>query len=509
MAGGSHIIVELDHDQFSAVQVVVAGGKTRVKSWTIASRPQSIDVGDTGAMGAWIADCLRDANIGRSRVTLSLSRRDVVLKRLTLPGASEVGRADLTNMVSLQMTRQLTVALDGTAFDYLVLPSGGSNRDAMVLAGALPGERLEWCQALCRAAGLKVRRITLRAFGSAALVGASPVGLGETVIVIAASPASVEFLVIDGGSVAFVRSADIARLAPNADYEAQVRRIAVEAKRTWMSYRVSRESGEIDRLVVLGDDELAQQTARVCSESLDIPADVLGPASGVELPKGLSSDDASALMPLIGLASLDARAVLDFAHPRKAPDTASSRRQLAMLTMLGLIVLGGGGYVLGDGELSRLRSTLKGEKARRSELSAQYGQLYAEQARLEHMKQWASAQTDWLAHLAWISEHLPDPAQGQLDTIRASVAYEPAFVPDGKGAISGDWPTRRLVNVTLNATAKVPGLLAQVRESLLADSVYQVDTIGPDAGNAIHLNMRSTLRTPQPEIKSPDAEGTP
>jgi len=178
--------------------------------------------------------------------------------------------------------------------------------------------------------------------------------------------------------------------------------------------------------------------------------------------------------------------------------------------MLGLIVLGGGGYVLGDGELSRLRSTLKGEQARRSELSAQYGQLYIDQGRLEHMEQWASAQTDWLAHLAWISEHLPDPAQGQLDTIRGSVAYEPAFVPDGKGAISGDWPTRRMVSVTINATAKVPGLLARVRESLLAGGVYEVDTIGPDTVIPIRLDMRTTLRAPEDAGGSPPAgEGTP
>lgn len=503
-------ILELDHDRLSAVQVSGSGTAIRLIASVIALRPTDVDVGDAQAMGAWIARTLGEAGFKPARATLSLSRRDIVLKRLSLPGADELGRAELASMVQLQMGRQMTVALEGTSFDYLVLHNP-RDEGAAVLAGAMPGDRLAWCKAMAKSAGLRLERITLRAFGIAALVSASQLEGDSAGLIIASSPGSVEFVIVQLGQILFARSADIPRPDPDATPEQLARlieRVAVEAKRTWMSYRVSQNAAEIDTVLVLGADPFATQVAESCSEALELSSRSVDPI-GDENPAS------AALLPLVGLASAEASGVLNFVDPRKAPDVAASRRQLAMLVMLILIIVGGGAWVLGSGRLDRLKGELAREQDRRAELSAQYGRLYTEQARLAHLDQWLSSRTDWLAHLRWISDHLPDPKEGQLDSIRGSVAYAPSFVPDGKGPISGTWPVQRSIALTIKSTARVSGLLAKVREQLLSEGLYAVDTIGPDTVGSINLELR-TNRDPsdepkpiQPDPAQPEPESSP
>ena len=116
---------------------------------------------------------------------IAAPRGEVVLKRLRLPKTTGAGDAELAGMVRLQMARQLTMAIEGTAIDYVTIESGargvageapttapGSAGTLDVLAAALPADRMQWYVAMAEAAGCSIERVGLRASGAAATASA-------------------------------------------------------------------------------------------------------------------------------------------------------------------------------------------------------------------------------------------------------------------------------------------------------------------------------------------------
>jgi hypothetical protein len=221
--------IDLDAGRLVAASIVVEGTRARVRALDVSA---TTDVSDAEAVGRWLRDRLDGAKIGRSGVTHVVPRGEVVLKSLTLPpGAAD--EAELAAMVRLQLSRQLTMSVDGTAIDFEVESVSEGGRDggrgaesgdgvvvggagsSVVMAGAVPSDRVEWWKVVMQGAQARVAQTRLKAFGAAALVAGVEHGAAgdgtedEVVLVVAPGASTVDFVGVRRGRVVSTRSAAI------------------------------------------------------------------------------------------------------------------------------------------------------------------------------------------------------------------------------------------------------------------------------------------------------------
>jgi hypothetical protein len=367
---------------------------------------------------------------------------------------------------------------------------------------------MAWCSAVADAADAKIDRLGLSSAGAAAyLAGASQRRAGPVMGVSVGSRA-VEFVVVEDGQLAFARSADVGAAGDGA--EPLVQRIAVEAKRTWMSYRVGEGSAEVDAVVVAGAGPLAEEVGRKCGEALEMTWEVARPPAGVRLPEGMPEADRLMAAPLIGLLVEESlgRPTLDFAHPRKAPDLAAARRQRVLLAAFGLIVVGGGAYVYANHDLNLLRGRLNDASAKGATLRSEYNTYLKDHARLSHLQQWTKAKVDWIAHVRWLTDQMPDPRQALMDGIAGQLKAAVTLTPKDEWYDKAGWSLQQQAAFSVQGHTKVADISRSLRERLLAPQIYQVETKGadtPDQFQYVLTTSRATPEAPAPTEKPPKA----
>ena len=512
MANRGNIIgIDLDHTHLCAVMVSVSRDCVTVNKWLEAERPESVDPGEAQAVGEWIGRELRTAGISRGRVVFSVPRGDVVLKRIVLPAGESGSEADLAGMVHLQMNRQLAVGLEGTAIDYMATgPSPEPGGTWTVLAGALPGDRLHWLEAVAKAAGLKIERLGIRSAGAAALLAAASHRHEGPLLVIWLGWTSAEFTIVENGQPVFARATDMPRPGreTTAD-ESYANRVAVEAKRTWMSYRMTRESAEIEAVAVLSETELGESVAMRCGEALEMQAEQVGYPKSVSLPRDMAPVDRSVMAPLIGLVAerVIAAPTLDFANPRKAPDVAAVKRQRVLLAALAMIVICGVVYIFTSGQLASLEAQVEQAARHKKQRYGVVVEFLREDARLEHLEHWSQIEVDWLAHLRWLSEQMPDPRTAQLDQIHGSLEAAVQFEAKGdkRRYRDGQWRHGQLASFSLDARVRDRTVANDFRARLLASNLYEVDNKGPDLPNRFGFSLKTRRFSP---VESPTQNGT-
>jgi Tfp pilus assembly PilM family ATPase len=495
------VAISIDHDRLVALAAAV-GDSVKVESWHTAPFPADLNLKDAAAVGRWLGTELERAKIPRSKVVFSVPRGEVVLKRLRLPTAVE---AELAGMVQLQMAKQMTMASEGTAVDFVPLSSRepGAEASMSVLAAALPGDQMAWYRTVAKAAGCKIERLALRASGLAALLTDASQRHTGSILGVSAGWGSVEFVVVDQGELVFVRAADFGLASVAGDEHAFAQRVAVEVKRTWMSHRVTENTAEVDAVMVAGEGKLASELAERCGEALEMAWKVAPLPGKLDVSNLITEADKLAAAPLMGLlleCGSD-RPAIDFAHPRKAPDLGAMRRQRVLAAALGLIVVGGASYVFASGELATLKKQVKVEKEQATRLRTQYSEMLKEDARLQHLEKWTAAEFDWLAHTRWISETMPDTKQAQLQELTGGLAAEVEFVPKDGGYTPTGWQLRQVAKINLEGRTQQRQTANDLREKLLGSAVYQVETKGADVQDQFRLELVTTR--PRPEDQPP------
>lgn len=493
MTGRTLIAIDLDGDRLGAVCAVVTGSKVTVRSWRRARRPERIDPADAAGIGGWIAEELRQADMPRVGVVLAVHRGEVVLKRISLP-RSESGRAqDLAGMVRLQMARQMTVPMEGTAVDYVQISDDGrfveegeaaAGAGAItVLAGALPGERFGWLKSMAEAGGLKIARVGLRASGAAAILAEASRARSGPLLGVVPGLGTTEFVIVADGRLVFARAAEVGLPETGDELDGYAEKIVVEARRTWMSYRVGRDSGEVEAVAVVAEGRIADVVGKRCGEALEMPVERFKMPAAVETPERLSEFDRCLLAPLIGLLaeSVLAQASLDFANPRRAPDLAARKRQRVLLGVFGSIVVGGGLYVGASYDLSRLAAKVEAAKDRKASLEQNYVELQLTEARLNSMQAWTQPKIDWLAHARWLSAQLPDPHEAQIDELSGDMNAGVSFLttPDHSYA-NGRFSSYQEARLELKGHVGQRDIANAIRGKLMASDAYRVDSPGPD-----------------------------
>lgn len=504
---GAHIVFEVDGSTLSAAKVDVRAGGVTVKAWHSETCPPTVDAHDERAMLEWASSTLKGWRLGRGRVVCCVPRAEVVLKRLHLSGAGSASDDDRAGIVALQMGRQLSLSMQDPAIDYVPIRDAADEALLDVIAGAIPGARLQWLRTLASGAGLKLTRAGLRSESVGALVaGASPEESGA-VLGVSLGVATTDFVIVENGELRFARAADAGRFG--ADVEAYARQVAVEAKRTWMSYRMGASSVEIDQAVVLGSGDAADAVAQQCAHELEVPSQTLDCPPMVSFDESIPTDHRRACMPLVGLLAQESLGTqtMNFARPRKAADRGASTRQRSLLGVLGVIVLVGAAYLFAQGDLARLERQKKNLRGEQGQILETYMDELRLQARAEHAEHFAEAQVDWISHLAWLSETMPDPHDAIVNQIRAtlqsSVTFTPRVVEDAQGRravryLGGRWTHAQQMSAVIDGQVKERSIADDLRDRLLDSGIYMVDTRGPDDESSFSFELTTTVAEPMP-----------
>lgn len=509
-----HVVVELDGDRLSAVCADVKNDGILLRRWHSATCPKDVDATDEKALLAWAGAQLKAWKLGNAGATFGVPRAEVVLKRLHLTGAGDASEADLAGIVALQMSRQLSLAMQDPVFDFVSLggESSGSSRD--VLAAALPGSRLEWLRSLAKAGGLRLQRVALRAEGVATLVANGAPDEAGAVLGIGIGASTTEFVVVDDGELQFARAAEIAKGHSDPDVFAE--QVAVEMKRTWMSYRMSSDSSDVERVLVLGSREVSALVATRCARELDVDATVVAQPEFVAATDDIGEEERLQALPLVGLLAqkLVGTSQLDFAHPRRVPDRSVAIRRRAMLAVLGAIVLAGIGYVLAEGELHRLERRKDHLQGQWNELRSEYADALRRDARAAHAENYVEAGADWISHIRWLSDAMPDPSDALVDQVRASLAASVTFRPrvtesDGRRVVQysgGTWSHAQSMAILIEGRVRDRATADELRDKLINSGVYVVDTRGADAEDRFSFQLTTTEPDPLHESAADDIE---
>ena len=502
--------LEIDRDRICAVQADVQRHRVAVRAWCCADRPDEIDPSNAEAVGGWVARELARSGMPRRGAVIVVQRAEVVLKRFILTVDEQWRDEDLVSMVRLQISRQIPVPMEGTAVDFVQLPQSVSptapgadeqqGRVVRVLAGALPGDRLNWIRETAKRGGLGVSRIGLRASGAAAVFAETSIAHDGPILGVAPGAASTECVIVENGRLLFARAVDLP-LPDDADMLADyAQQVAVEAKRTWMAYRANPDSSEVHAVSVLGHGPVAHDIGRVCAAELEMPYERLRLSAAIEFPPEMTDWERSVALPLIGLMaeSVFTETTLDFLHPRHAPDRAATRRQRALLGVLAAVLVFGSFGAFGWLRLGDLEDRQQNLEDTLGRARVSHAKFVVESARLSHLERWIQPSVDWVAHLAWLSDHLPSTQEARLDGFGGVMDGEVVFtLPRGvRDITSGRWSSSQSVEISLGGPAVSRDIADQFRERLLGSNVYRVDTRGADVADSFQLLLHTSLGSP-------------
>lgn len=497
---GAYVLIDLSRDGMAAAAVKAGPKSLTVQRVATGSRTDPSTAPEE--VGPWLRQALRDAGIATTRAIFAAPRGDVVLKVLELPTVGIQGETEICEAVRLQMSRQLTMPIEDSIIDSLTLEAGEDARMTNVLVGAIHRERVSWYREVARHAGLKLAGVRLRSGGIARLTS----GLEGPVLVIAGGLDTTDYVVADRGRVLFARSVELKHAIPEVAIPLMreegsepepdlAQRTAVEAKRTWMSYRVSQRAEDVRAILVMGCGSGAGEVCARCRALLDLPARSLDLPESVKVRPNLDPDTLGTFLPLIGLGAPSVNpGGLDFLNPRRPPDLGARRRQLVLAGIFGLIVVGGAGYLYRQDRLDALNAVKSARQSQLDDLAGEYRRYLVERARAENIRRWNAMDADWVGHLSWLSERLPDPRVSLADRVNMALAGEVKY--EGRSFPGGQWSSVNRVAIDVSGKVNDRSIALTLRERLLEAGLFTVVNRGPDVADRYNYELTTNYLSP-------------
>lgn len=496
------IAIDLSSDQFTAVHLTASHSGVKVGARVTTDIPADIEPSDDEWLGKWMARTLDENRFGRAPVVFVVPRQSVGLKHLALPST----RVDeLPGMVAIKMAGQLPFPAAGSIIDYAVLSERAGESE--VMAAAVRHELTDRYRALAKAGGLKIDRIALRPLATAALAAdLSRHRSGSLLAIDLRRYGEVELVVICDGQVRFARATEVIAASEKVDRHEEARRLATEAKRSWMSYRATEESPDVEHILIIGSDGLAGGVASEVRSALGRPTEVL-----LSHPKVTGETSTlGAIWPLvgIGLERVEGLDNVNFFQPKQAPDLAAFRRQRVLGGIAAAVVVLGVAWTVANFHLRRLQGELDALDSTAREEWPDYLQFERTRLRLEHLARWEKARFDWLDHLAFISENLPATSQVILGSFGASMS-DPVIRWK-----AGEWSAPVVsAQFQFNGAAVSRPIADAVRLAFVDEHLYETTPVGTDTSSndktyieAFALRLGTLRSSPYPDGVRPSAQ---
>ena len=485
MPARSAIAIDLGRRWLRAIHATRSRQRLRVRRIVSEPLPEDLAADDPKAVGAWVGRTLSEASFPKSRATIAIAREHVALKRITLP---TIDARELPEMTRLALRRELPFDPDSAVIDFVVLDQTANS--TTVLAVAAPDHVVSDARQMAKAAGLGVERISLRSMGSAALVGTLPYEPGKDgvngTLTVDISSESVEFSVVVDGGIRFSRAGEL----PAVDeLSALTDAILTETRRTWMSYRIVEDSNDVRRAIVLGADRLSTPVAGSIGELLNVDTEVLEAHPWVEG----CDQDMNSTWPLAGLLLEPGLSLqmIDFAHPRKAPDLAARRRRM-VLGSVGLVAVGLlAAWTVAKTKLADLESESEVLAAQSRSAIPDRQRYKRDQLKLTHLEHWESARIDWLEHIARLYEIVPQSDQLVFDGWDGSLDFRGVRYDKDRG-----WSAPKRIKIVIEGESRDRATADAFRAALVESEAYAARSVGANArgGRRLPFSFSYTLR---------------
>ncbi len=492
----STVILDLEAERVLAVEASLSRDRVRVKRAFTETVPVSVrEEGTAEAIGRWVRERLDEHGMKAKSAIIAAARAEVLVKRLDAPGEA-LSRSERHEMIRLQMSRQASMTSASSVIDYVEYDAT-EDEAGFVVASAMPTDRVRGREETARAADLKLEGIRLRTAGVRALLS-QELDPSCSTLVVNPGTGSVELLMLIGGEIVFSRSVSVGLPENGEAADEFAEKVAVEATRTLVSFRVSADGREIDRAVVLAGNAIGKALSSAIGERLDIPAQTLDPASLIDFDEGIDQRQHPAIAPLAGLLLCKARGIKahDFANPTAPPDTTAGLRQGVLAGMLVLILLGGAGFVLGQRTLASAKRERDAAEEAAKGAYARYMSRQLEGARLGHIRAWTDDPIDWPAHLANIVSMLPDAEAVALGQISVGLNSQARFEA---GEALGDldaWGAQSVMTLSISGATRDRAYVNALRERLLSSGIYTVTSQGPELDDRFSLQIATAVPTP-------------
>ena len=164
-------LLAVDWDRHEARYVLASGAADGLSIVAAASVPL-VDVAEGGNaphpdVGGSLRAALADHSLARATTLVGVERSSIELLHFTLPPASE---AELPEMVANQALRESQLVTEASILDF-VSSATSSSSAREVTAAVLSADQLDQITGACQTAGLKPKRLVLRPYAGASLLG--------------------------------------------------------------------------------------------------------------------------------------------------------------------------------------------------------------------------------------------------------------------------------------------------------------------------------------------------
>jgi hypothetical protein len=482
MSARTTIAIDFIRRRLRGVEAIMRRGSITIERAISIAMPDEIDVNDDRAVGVWIGEQLRTHKINATRAVVAVNRDHAVVRTLVLP-TSDLD--EVPEMVNLSMKRDLPIDSDDAVIDYIVVGSDESSTE--VLACAVPCSIVERVREVSSVAGVAVSRISLRFFGTAALVSSLRESAGRSVLGIDLGEDGFEFVVTRNGRIGFTRGVEVRPGSSGIDET-----IVTEIRRSWISHRLSeREEDEVAAGFLFAPFDLSNRLERWIGEATGLDITSIRNHPRVRIPKEFPGD----AWPLAGLLLREGlhEPTIDFNAPRKAPDLAARKRRRLMLAAGGLLISGLFGWSIGNIQLSRERAVNDDLEGKARSALVEYHRNRRDRLRVEHLESWAGVGNDWMDHLFSFREFAPDPETVVLDGFTGSFVVNPVRYDDDAKNFTVDSE----VVIRINGESTDRGTTDRLRTSIVESDEYLLRSTGSETlgGTRLPVPFSFLLRT--------------
>ena len=460
-------------------------------------RVRAIEVRRNGGQLEVAAVAERDpsevAAAGLSPAILVIAREVAVVTTTDLATDDE---AELRSMARLALARETATEGVETLGDFQV--ESRNAEGARAILAAVPAATVA---SMRETVGIPVKRATVRALGTLALLRAAPEIRRGLVLVVDATATSVELAAARDGMLLASRGLSI----PSEESSPlAVRDEILPAVRMMLgSLRAAEPSATValSRVLVFGSHAIFEAISAELARVTGAPVARLESHPSITL-SALDASTREAFLascwPLAGALLEDEAALrrdgsaIDFLAPTGLIDVAARTRQRVLLVAGVVVVAALAGWTLGSREWRALEARRDDLESKARNALPELRRAKRDELRLKHVDAREKLAPDWLAHLDILRRFAPDPQVVVLDGMTAQ--FSGSEIEYGKNGTFDATPELRFV---VDGEAKDRGVADALRDALVREKGYTLGSTGADArgGRRLPAPFAYTLRT--------------
>lgn len=383
-------------------------------------------------IGQALKEQLQEMGLSKCEGIAIVSRSVTEIRELLVPPAPE---DELPDMIRFQARSEFASLADDWALDYVPL-SMTQDKPTQVLAAALTPQLDTSIKTIFRLANVKLKRILLRPFAAADLLG-SNFAKGELGLLVDQNSDTTDLSLIDGKKLISTRTV---RLPANMSADQRSKQLISEVRRTLAAARTASQGRKVERVVISGKESKNRLLGGDLAGPLEMEVDFMDPFSKVEVESGAVTSAIELpgrYMSSLGglkLELADTRPSIDFLNPRrpvvKKVDYRKYQYYAALAAGIAFIamVLGWRTLSAQKQEITDLRATLA-EKIRINEGDDRTPSVDKRLAEIGKIDAWKTEEVNWLVELSEFSNRYLLPDDVVADSFTAS------FRPGSPGKI--------------------------------------------------------------------------